>query len=102
MEGSHGDTTDNTCLPSNKLSTYPGHQHGQDAHHFCSRTSYLIFYKQHQGDIMGKIGTELDFLILVLWFLTVLYIRLLWRVEVALPVARSSKGLTQPFRRKLS
>ena len=31
---------------------------------------------------MGKIGTELDFLIFVLWFLIALSILLLWRVEV--------------------
>lgn len=38
--------------------------------------------KQHQKDIMGKTGTESDFLTLVLWFLVMLYIHLLWRVDL--------------------
>ena len=71
-------TVDNACLPSIILHTYPGHRWQP----LCLSISHLIFSKQHQKDIMGKSGTESDFLTLVLWFLVMLYIHLFGRVGV--------------------
>lgn len=86
---------ENTWLPALQLSTFPDHQHSKDIKHLCLRIYYLIFLKQHQKTLWETSEES--------W--TMLNTQHLWRVEAdttSMPARRSSKGLMQPLRRRLS